>query len=285
MLFILILTGIVKNTATDLVYAVQGKTPPRHAERMERLRQQGTRGEGAGPSDSGFGSYWGGVWDDSWRDADIRRRAKRERKGRRGEMTWEQALDWAKQDHDHDIIRRAREEVRREGDHEDEQLYQAIRQAEGLKRSLARQQRLASHDVPDAVPPMESAPEPSNESENTEPAGDQPLATVTPLNPKEHPMSNTSGETTNLGRAKAYTEALKAKAGENVVSLETSIALLTQAGVTGDAIAALRQCQEKYEEIVSALSAAGMVFDRHATGADWHAANQDAGDKAYLVND
>lgn len=286
MLFILILTHFVKNAGADLSYAIRGKMPPRHLERMERLRQQGQQAERsragapAPISQSGFRRYWGGLWDDSWRDAHDRRQRKRAQKGKT--PTVADAVEPLEAAEDERI--EAGELGRVASQMDQERVDRAFQQAKNASDAAQWRRRraqiaeaagkgLVEPTVPDSVPALDDEPA-------TTPT-DPPLATVTPINTKEPLMS---GETLNVDAARAYVEALSAKAAENITSLETSIAALTSRQVTGPAVEALASVQEKFVEIVAELSVATAAFDRHAQLADAYAANADAGDKDYLTH-
>lgn len=116
------------------------------------------------------------------------------------------------------------------------------------------------------------------------PVPTQPGNATPQINGMENDMTAT-GETTGLASALAYTSAMATSAGDGAASVETSLASLQSGEVSGEALSQLAAAQEHLAAAQAAFNAAHATLSSHQNVAEAYAANADAGNKQFLLND
>ncbi|KWX04620.1 hypothetical protein TH66_00245 [Carbonactinospora thermoautotrophica] len=301
---LVVLMWVARLTATDIAYAVRGKTPPRVKLRIARMQAEAVAA-GQRPCRYGARDYFVDLWHDAWEDARAAREERRAKKqaAKRAELATV-TVEPAKAD---EPAKPAEAKTPAEPQPVDTP---APAPATAKPQAAPAPQRAGETKPPaDPEPAAEPATEPAKTPEpaptpqpaavagpqtpatgqspapETAPA-DGPLATVTPIHRiKEDTVTVINGETHTLAAAKQYAAEMTRAAGAAVTSIEQSIAHLQAREVTGPVLDRLAEAQDiasqlqaKFIEVSNALSAQDVV-------AEAYAAAPHAGDKQFLTQE
>ncbi|KWX03212.1 hypothetical protein LI90_4263 [Carbonactinospora thermoautotrophica] len=298
---LVVLMWVARLTATDIAYAVRGKTPPRIKLRIARMQAEAVAA-GQRPRRYGARDYFVDLWHDAWEDARAAREERRAKKqaAKRAELatvTVEPAT--------------SAEPVEAKPPTPDPQRAEGpASQAASPAAPAPAPQRAGEAKPPaDPEPPAEPATGPAESktpalppaavadpqtpatgqgpAPETAPA-DEPLATVTPINSRmvqEDTVSAINGETHTLAAAKQYAAEMTKAAGAAVASIEQSIAHLQAREVTGPVLDRLAEASElaaalqaKFVEVSALLAGQDVV-------AEAYAAAPHAGNKQFLTQE